>query len=909
MNISRNDNRQYQNLTLNNGLRVLLIQDKEATKSAASLTVNAGHFDDPWQRQGLAHFVEHMLFLGTDTYPTSGEFSQFVSDNGGSNNAWTGTEHSCYFFDIDQQHFEHALKRFSRFFIAPLFCESQIDKERQAIDAEFRLKIKDDGRRIHQVHRETVNPSHPFAKFSVGNKDTLIERETNLRDELIAFFNTNYQAQFMTLVLSSPAPLEQTQQLATTLFSAVKGDATQGQKTAITEPLYRQKDLGKLIYIQPHKHLQKLVISFAMPNIDAFYPEKTVSFLAHLLGYEGKGSLHSVLKEQGWINNLSAGGGVNGSNYKDFNISLSLTDEGIEYYQDIVEMVFEYLTLIKQNPKALPALYQDKQSLLQIAFDNQEKGRLTDWLNTLSVNMHHYAPEHYIQGDYLMTGFDTEQFTQVLGWLNAYNMRVIIVHPDVDPSLHTQWYDTPYHVEPISRAWLDALAQINTPLSTMALPEVNPYLQRPVVLHKVMQKHATPQLLVDQEGLQFWYKQDTTFRVAKGNFYLALDSHYAIKDVQHIALTRLFADLFMDHIAERFYPAELAGINYHISAHQGGLTIHSSGLSANQHELMKELLNALFSADISTKRFAEYKKQLVRHWQSSNQNKPVNELFSRIGAQLMPWNPTPNNLAEALKNTSYNQFQQFQKQFFKALHVDAFLHGNWHLEHAKEFIDLVKHHVKPQHTIENLKRPVNSILDVQQLRLNLPCNDNAMVLYYQAQSQSIVEKVSLMAINHLINQEYFNALRTKQQLGYLVGVGYAPFNARAGVAFYVQSPNVDSQSILLHHRRFIEQYLQRLEALNEPRWQQFRQALHQQIAEKDKNLRLRSQRFWLAISNEDFDFNMQQRLLSAIDGLTLEHIKTYARSFFDEQRPRLELLSEAQGHKDQPAKQHKPLYS
>ncbi|MEI8616969.1 hypothetical protein P4S63_04535 [Pseudoalteromonas sp. B193] len=62
-----------------------------------------------------------------------------------------------------------------------------------------------------------------------------------------------------------------------------------------------------------------------------------MSFIAHLLGYEGAGSLYSILKEQGWINALSAGGGINGSNFKDFNISLALTDEGIEYLKTLLK--------------------------------------------------------------------------------------------------------------------------------------------------------------------------------------------------------------------------------------------------------------------------------------------------------------------------------------------------------------------------------------------------------------------------------------------------------------------------------------------------------------------------------------------------------------------------------------------
>ncbi len=114
---SPNDHRRYHYLELANRLRVLLICDPETDKSAASLAVNTGHFDDPVDRQGMAHFLEHMLFLGTRTYPKPGEYQQFMSRHGGSNNAWTGTEFTNFFFDIDNGFFEAGLDRFSQFFI------------------------------------------------------------------------------------------------------------------------------------------------------------------------------------------------------------------------------------------------------------------------------------------------------------------------------------------------------------------------------------------------------------------------------------------------------------------------------------------------------------------------------------------------------------------------------------------------------------------------------------------------------------------------------------------------------------------------------------------------------------------------------------------------------------------------
>ena len=210
---SPNDYRQYQYLTLENGLAVLLVHQADSEKSAAALTVNVGHFDDPAEREGLAHFLEHMLFLGSANYPDAGEYQHFINHHGGSHNAWTGTEHSSFFFDIDTRFFAEALARFADMFSQPLFNSEYVEKERHAIEAEFSLKLKDDGRRIYQAHKESINPAHPFAKFSVGNLSTLADTEQgSLQHALQEFFATQYSASRMTLTLVSSLSLAQQQQ-------------------------------------------------------------------------------------------------------------------------------------------------------------------------------------------------------------------------------------------------------------------------------------------------------------------------------------------------------------------------------------------------------------------------------------------------------------------------------------------------------------------------------------------------------------------------------------------------------------------------------------------------------------------------------------------------------------------------
>jgi insulysin len=77
------DDRQYSYLTLPNDLQAVIISDPTADKCAAALDVNVGHFSDPAEIAGLAHFCEHMLFLGTLKFPEEGSYQAFVKHSGG----------------------------------------------------------------------------------------------------------------------------------------------------------------------------------------------------------------------------------------------------------------------------------------------------------------------------------------------------------------------------------------------------------------------------------------------------------------------------------------------------------------------------------------------------------------------------------------------------------------------------------------------------------------------------------------------------------------------------------------------------------------------------------------------------------------------------------------------------------
>ena len=216
---SPNDDRNYRYIILDNDLRVFLVSDPETDKAAASLVVLRGQNHDPEQFGGLAHFLEHMLFIGTEKYPTVDEYQQFVAANGGSSNAYTAADHTNYFFDIHPDYFRAGLDRFSQFFIAPLLDPTYVEREKNAVHSEYQLQIKDDAWRGFSALKAAMNPAYPGARFHIGSLDTLGEGV----DEALAKFRAqNYSADQMILVAFTNESLDTMQAWVTPLFSAIE---------------------------------------------------------------------------------------------------------------------------------------------------------------------------------------------------------------------------------------------------------------------------------------------------------------------------------------------------------------------------------------------------------------------------------------------------------------------------------------------------------------------------------------------------------------------------------------------------------------------------------------------------------------------------------------------------------------
>ena len=356
--------RDTQTLVLDNGLQVLLIHDLDVDRSAAALSVGVGQLYDPWEKQGLAHYLEHMLFLGTKKYPKVSSFKEYLNANSGASNAYTGADITNYFLQVSHPAFDGALDRFSGFFREPLFAKKYAEREVNAVNSEFDKNRLQDGWRSSHLMHQISEEGHPIRKFGIGSKETLAGDN---RAILLEFHKKYYVASNMRLAILSNRSLSEQEQLARKYFSDIPDRPVQ---KPFVDSNFRKPLKGKyrFIKIKTIKDNRSLGLEFPTIRLHDHLDSKPASIVASVLGYEGKGSLLSKLKEEGLALGLSAGGGEAHPNLSTFNVSVSLTEKGEAEYQRILELVFSYIDMLRKTGFK-EYTFKENQAMAQIDFD------------------------------------------------------------------------------------------------------------------------------------------------------------------------------------------------------------------------------------------------------------------------------------------------------------------------------------------------------------------------------------------------------------------------------------------------------------------------------------------------------------------------------------------------------------
>lgn len=867
------DNRQFNYIKLDNGLRVLLIQDPLCSKSACSVTLNVGHFNDDDDCHGISHLLEHMLFLGNKAFPQANAFSEFVAMHGGSVNALTGTEYTSYFFDISAEFEEQGLVHLNAMLRDPLFKQTFIESEINAIEAEFLLKQKDDLRRLYQVHKETCNPAHPFSKFSVGNKQTFSPfNAEQLQTKIKRLHELYYQPQNACLCFVSQQPLLDCEKSIRDIFTSWK--ATKNLPSFSLPALYLTKDTGLQINILPLQKAKRMILTFALPEQQSLFRSKPLSVLSHILGDEGEGGLLYFYKSKNWATSLSAGGGIEGSTFKDFNINLQLTDAGINHADQIITAFFSYIQLLKAG-KIASWRIEETAKLNQLMWDFPDQAKAIDEATHFSQSMFEYPAKYLIAGDYIIDKPSANTVLQMLEFFTPENMRIKSVNQEVKTTQIAKWYDTPYSSEIIDETRLKSFVSGNW-IECFTLPKPNQFLHIPKQIHPVDPDYVLPKQIIDQHGLNIWFGQDDKFKQPKGDCFLTFDCE-AVNEGLHITTAkRLWVALLNEKLNQKYYQANLAGMHFHFYPHQGGFSLQTNGFSANQLAFCTELLTEIvLNNDFSTS-FKQVKAKQYQGLSNALLNKPINRLFSRLGVLIQQQNHSPLEMAEVMIDLSPDDITSTKDKLLGQFHLEGLMYGDWSISDAQQVSSNIKQ-FRQMHPVGN--KVYRGVADIRQQNSQIhyvACEhkDPAVVMYFQAPDASLQNIALTILAEQLIATPFFNQLRTEQQLGYLVGSGYIPYNQHPGIGFYIQSPHKSAEQLIIAIHHFLQQFVDNIEDYQQV-WEPLKKGVIKQLAEKDTNLSMKSQRLWMALGNHDTSFSYSQQMTQTIMNIAFSELKVF----------------------------------
>lgn len=942
------DDREYVTYTLENGLRVLLCSDPSSTEAGAAMDVHVGACSDPDDVPGLAHFTEHMSFLGSKKYPKEDAFSSFLASNGGFSNAYTDSEDTVYFFNMEAEvnaRISEGLDRFGSLFTSPLFTESATGRELNAIESENAKNLQSDSFRAYQLSKSRASSDHPYSKFFTGNKKTLLDgtkaKGINLRQELIKFTDRYYSANQMTLAVVAPQSIASLKEMVESAFSKIPN-------RDVAPPEDQWKDvapyngnsvvpsLQHIVEVVPVQDLRQLTLTWPIlytseQDRQEALLEKQSNYVAHLIGHEGPGSLLSHLKRKRWANSLGSSNEAELAQFENFDVTIALTRSGLANQDKVIEAVFSYLYMLQE--KTIPDyVFQEVLQLSELEWRFATKGKAGNYVQSLATNMQKYPPSLYVAGprrialtepdnklldsnDPRTTFSSKKQLESSKSSLKEYvnrislnNVMVTVSSKDFEGKTDKveKWYGTNYSVRPIPEdtlsQWRNCPSprdlQIDYPKPNVFIPceaglrvNITPIQKSPAKDFEARIAPIPPPALIrDTTSDGRWtvhFKEDNRFGLPKAFVVFQILTAEVFASAENAALSNFYDACIIDKLGEYAYDAGLAGLTYDLQILPRGIRITFGGYNEKLPQFAAYISQKV-SKDIKSilpkdeDEFQRYKDQLKRGLAAFDFKQPYAHASYYANLNIQPLRFQYNNvqLREATEKATLQDLVGYASKVWSSGRGQALVQGNLddkeaqylvnQLDKTLGFKSITDSEVPDQLKPLPLPTPTaitgsNPKLPSSMRRTRLavaepnPANQNsASYITVQSLGANAKDHVIIELLSSIVEQPFYDELRTRQQLGYIVSSGVRALGVSRTLAFIVQSSVAPVEKLTTESLKYMDGIRSSLEKLPKQEFGTYVKGLIDRKLEPDKVLATEVMRNWAEIASGRMEFERVQ---------------------------------------------------
>lgn len=863
---AKNDNRKYEHFILDNQMQVLLIHDPLTTTNAASMCVGVGFYQDSPEYYGLAHFLEHMLFMGTAKYPQVNHFMSFLNTIGGSTNAYTTGDITNYYFDCPSNKFKQGINIFGQFFIAPLFAPDTIEKEINAVNAEHSKNYNIDGWRLNRMLREVSDKNHPYYNFGCGNKKTLLKDD--IRDRLIEFYNKYYSSNLMKLVVYTSDDIFILRKLITKIFSqVVNKDVMLSTDQEKDKNVVIFPTLPVTIEMVPINDVD--ILNVYWPNIQTdptHYQYKPLKYISNILSHEAYGSLAHNLKKLNYINNLTAGIEESDKYLNMLYLSLHLTSNGIEHKNKIITIVYNFVDLIKKVG-VNEWQYNEYQKASRLYFDYSPKLSPSDYVEEVSVAMNKYGIKHVLIANNYYKKYSSRASKLIQDMLNLMTptnaIYIICSRSFVAKTNRVEkWYNINYNIYRDTWFYPDTDKSNDTQLM---MPRKNKLIPDSIKIYPNNYISEYPQAtMTTTNNVNVWFKQDSLYGISNILTSIILYNSQIYSSSKNYLSFLLFNILLDDKMEYLSSYSSLANNSFSITTHKNYITIDIVSYNDTTQYLLKKIVNTMLNLQFTQAEFTNAKNILSRHL-ANFVYKPLTIVAGAyLKEKVNKLHFSNTTLLNSIDSIVFADVKKINEQLRLRCYAQCLIQGNC----TKEIIPIVVNAIEPFIGVRN-ELPVAADIGVCPTEINKPhatlplCNGQEEV--YLSKSFNPNETNSyigiffeignkhntyitdwdfkfskLLILNELINEQFFHQLRSIEQSGYIVMCKLKNIGTKRdplfGMNFMIQSAKKSPHILKNRIKKFIKQFKGIIDDMSNETYEQYVMACNHTLTSPYNNI-------------------------------------------------------------------------
>ena len=907
------DKRKYSFIQLANGLKVLIVSDPTTKISAASLTVLSGSYNDG-PIPGLAHFCEHMLFLGNKKYPIPDSFITYISERGGTTNAYTDFGITNFHFDVDSDVFVQAIDMFANFFLNPLFLNKYVEKEINAVNSEFELDKLSNQWRYFRLLQILSNASHPFHRFNIGNTETL--NISNIQNYLSQYFLERFSSNLMTLVLYGRENVSQMSSLANFSFGHLPN-----------------KEIFHETHPQPYNFLPKFIFArslvegntinlvFQLPSFEIF-SEQSPEFLVYLINFSGEKSFINYMKQIELVYDIY----VEIHNLVDYTllqVTISVEDNWISQcrWNSIIQLFFTYIYQLKNiDADSMESIFLSWAKVRQIKFDYE----LTGSDNALSLVSHLARQIQFINTprNFLLPPCSsifnyTFMYNELIMKLNTYNVLVVIYSSMFNLSIYNErnysinsdeYFGINYAIVPITAVNISNWNGVTS--HPFGLPG-NLLIPNELFIYSSSEVDFIPDLSI-HDNLAIWHLQNSKFSLPYAKFSCSLEVASKFSDLHYFTTLQLFKFIFDAIFPNEIYEfRDFYTVSISVSSTYSGLSIHLGGFSDEKlfQDFVHATIDKLTDQDLFTKNYSYYigynmlKDTLTNFFTESLAASLVMDTFKLL---FLPNAFRINDIIHELENMTTVSFVQSLTELYINSYLTCFSFGNI----EKSYSIQIGERIREKFRSESFTTPISQKFThlckghnytIYQKNNNSNDNNSVIDIVYQLGpicgitsigdkcNYDLLQKfVVLKLIISIMSSSFFNVLRTEEQLGYLVQAFISSESDEFFLHFLIQSPDYGPDYLEGRIDNFLLNFNVTLNSFSEDYWRSIINLFNESIQVEPNSFNGAYERVWSEINTKQFQFSRNAQIKEIISTISIFSVISYFRTiFFDDPAPRI----------------------